>query len=77
MLKQPATKYRSFAPVGLKDRTWPDAVITCPPVWCSVDLRDGNQAARVGANQARVAGHTLAQVGQHGALVFAALHGAR
>jgi 2-isopropylmalate synthase len=44
MLTNPATKYRSFAPVGLKDRTWPDAVLTKPPVWCSVDLRDGNQA---------------------------------
>ncbi|HEY0164530.1 MAG TPA: 2-isopropylmalate synthase, partial [Sphingomicrobium sp.] len=44
MLKHPATKYRSFAPVGLKDRTWPDTVLTQPPVWCSVDLRDGNQA---------------------------------
>jgi 2-isopropylmalate synthase len=44
MLKNPASKYRPFAPVGLKDRTWPDAVLTRPPVWCSVDLRDGNQA---------------------------------
>jgi 2-isopropylmalate synthase len=44
MLKNPATKYRPFPPVGLKDRTWPDAVIQRPPVWCSVDLRDGNQA---------------------------------
>ena len=44
MLQNPATKYRPFAPVGLKDRTWPDAVIDHPPVWCSVDLRDGNQA---------------------------------
>jgi len=44
MLKNPASKYRPFAPVRLKDRTWPDAVITRPPVWCSVDLRDGNQA---------------------------------
>ena len=44
MLKNPATKYRAFAPVRLTDRTWPDAVITQPPVWCSVDLRDGNQA---------------------------------
>ncbi len=44
MLKQPATKYRAFAPVGLKGRTWPDAVITRAPLWCSVDLRDGNQA---------------------------------
>jgi len=44
MLKNPATKYRPFAPVGLKDRTWPDASISAPPIWCSVDLRDGNQA---------------------------------
>jgi 2-isopropylmalate synthase len=44
MLKNPASKYRSFQPVHLKDRTWPDAVLTKPPVWCSVDLRDGNQA---------------------------------
>ncbi|MBI5276969.1 MAG: 2-isopropylmalate synthase [Burkholderiales bacterium] len=44
MLNNPASKYRPFAPVGLKDRTWPDAVLARPPVWCSVDLRDGNQA---------------------------------
>ncbi|MCG2593299.1 2-isopropylmalate synthase [Ramlibacter sp. XY19] len=44
MSKNPASKYRPFAPIGLKDRTWPDAVLTKPPVWCSVDLRDGNQA---------------------------------
>ena len=44
MLTQPATKYRAFAPVRLTDRRWPDAVLTRPPLWCSVDLRDGNQA---------------------------------
>jgi len=44
MLKNPASKYRPFAPVRLQDRTWPDTVLTRPPVWCSVDLRDGNQA---------------------------------
>jgi 2-isopropylmalate synthase len=44
MLKNPASKYRSFAPVRLANRTWPDAVLSRPPVWCSVDLRDGNQA---------------------------------
>ena len=44
MLQDPATKYRAFAQVRLADRRWPDAVITRPPVWCSVDLRDGNQA---------------------------------
>ena len=44
MLKHPATKYRPFPPVRLADRTWPDAVLTHAPIWCSVDLRDGNQA---------------------------------
>jgi 2-isopropylmalate synthase len=44
MLKQPASKYRPFRPIHLRDRTWPDAVLTRAPVWCSVDLRDGNQA---------------------------------
>lgn len=44
MLQNPASKYRPFVPVRLTDRTWPDATITKPPVWCSVDLRDGNQA---------------------------------
>src|SRR3989338_9105935 len=37
-------KYRPFPTVGLKDRTWPDKTITSAPRWCSVDLRDGNQA---------------------------------
>lgn len=44
MLIHPANKYRSFPPVSLVDRTWPDVVLTRPPIWCSVDLRDGNQA---------------------------------
>lgn len=44
MLKNPASKYRSFPPVFLADRTWPDVVLSQPPIWCSVDLRDGNQA---------------------------------
>ncbi|MGC2029419.1 MAG: 2-isopropylmalate synthase [Steroidobacteraceae bacterium] len=44
MLRNPSTKYRAFPPVGLSDRTWPSRVIEAPPVWCSVDLRDGNQA---------------------------------
>ena len=37
-------KYRPFPAVDLPDRTWPDRAITQAPVWCSVDLRDGNQA---------------------------------
>jgi 2-isopropylmalate synthase len=44
MLKNPASKYRAFTPVRLTDRTWPDAVLDRAPIWCSVDLRDGNQA---------------------------------
>ena len=44
MLKQPQQKYRPFAPIALPDRRWPDAVLTKAPLWCSVDLRDGNQA---------------------------------
>ena len=38
------TKYKPFQPIGLKNRRWPDQVITEAPTWCSVDLRDGNQA---------------------------------
>ena len=37
-------KYIPFTPVSLPDRTWPDQKIEKAPVWCSVDLRDGNQA---------------------------------
>ena len=44
MLKHPATKYRSFPPINLPDRTWPGKTITHPPIWLSTDLRDGNQA---------------------------------
>ncbi|NDG38548.1 MAG: 2-isopropylmalate synthase [Betaproteobacteria bacterium] len=44
MLEKPATKYRAFPPVHLTDRRWPDAVLSAPPLWCSVDLRDGNQS---------------------------------
>jgi 2-isopropylmalate synthase len=39
-----ASRYQPFPPIGLDDRTWPSRVITTPPQWCSVDLRDGNQA---------------------------------
>jgi 2-isopropylmalate synthase len=39
-----ASRYRAFPPIDLPDRTWPSKVITAPPQWCSVDLRDGNQA---------------------------------
>jgi 2-isopropylmalate synthase len=44
MLSDPSAKYRSFPVVGLVDRQWPSRVIDKAPAWCSVDLRDGNQA---------------------------------
>jgi 2-isopropylmalate synthase len=44
MLRTPAAKYRPFTPIDIADRTWPNRAITAPPIWCSVDLRDGNQA---------------------------------
>src|SRR5437762_8711472 len=50
MLKNPASKYRPFPPVQLPDRSWPSRVITAAPIWCSVDLRDGNQALAVPMN---------------------------
>jgi 2-isopropylmalate synthase len=50
MHKQPSKKYRPFPPVALPDRQWPNRVLTRAPVWCSVDLRDGNQALAVPMN---------------------------
>ena len=44
MLKDPSTKYPKAAGVELEDRRWPSKSIEKPPIWCSVDLRDGNQA---------------------------------
>jgi len=44
MLRNPSTKYSSFKPIDIADRRWPSQVIKSPPAWCSVDLRDGNQA---------------------------------
>ncbi|HEY8680457.1 MAG TPA: 2-isopropylmalate synthase, partial [Candidatus Dormibacteraeota bacterium] len=40
----PINKYRPYPPVAIPDRRWPDRAITAAPTWCSVDLRDGNQA---------------------------------
>jgi len=40
----PIHKYRPFPPIDLPDRTWPTRVTEKAPLWCSVDLRDGNQA---------------------------------
>jgi len=44
MTNMPINKYRAFAPIDLPDRRWPSRVIAKAPIWCSVDLRDGNQA---------------------------------
>jgi 2-isopropylmalate synthase len=44
MLKDPSTKYRAFPVIDLPDRTWPSRTITAAPIWCSSDLRDGNQS---------------------------------
>ncbi len=43
-MKQSYEKYIPFTPISLPDRTWPDKRLTKAPIWCSVDLRDGNQA---------------------------------
>jgi 2-isopropylmalate synthase len=47
---EPSKKYRPFPPVALPDRQWPNRVLTYAPRWCSVDLRDGNQALAVPMN---------------------------
>ena len=43
-MDNPVNKYKAFKPIELKDRQWPSKVIHKAPTWCSVDLRDGNQA---------------------------------
>ena len=40
-------KYRPYPPMAMPDRKWPNRQITEAPIWCSVDLRDGNQALEV------------------------------
>ena len=43
-MPMPFHKYRPYETVDLADRTWPDVVVDRAPIWCSTDLRDGNQA---------------------------------
>ena len=50
MLKKPSAKYRAYAPIVLPTREWPNRTLTAAPRWCSVDLRDGNQALAVPMN---------------------------
>ncbi len=50
MLSDTVSKYRPFSPIDLPNRVWPSRVLTQAPIWCSVDLRDGNQALAVPMN---------------------------
>ena len=43
-MDNPINKYKAFKTINLKNRKWPTKVISAAPIWCSVDLRDGNQA---------------------------------
>src|SRR4051812_33641837 len=43
-MKTPAGKYRPFPSIHLPERRWPSRILEKAPIWCSVDLRDGNQA---------------------------------
>ena len=53
MLSHPSSKYRAFPPVHLPERRWPSRTLAAAPIWCSVDLRDGNQALAVPMNVAQ------------------------
>ena len=50
MQKTPITKYRPYPVIDLPDRQWPNRTIDSAPIWCSVDLRDGNQALAIPMN---------------------------
>src|SRR5574344_964148 len=64
-MRQPNKQYIPFQPVSLPNRKWPDKVITKAPIWCSVDLRDGNQAlvTPMGIEEKLKFFHTLVDVG--------------
>src|SRR5437773_10122058 len=65
MISNSSSKYRPFPPVSLPDRQWPNRILTRAPIWCSVDLRDGNQALAIPMNvsQKLELFHTLAKCG--------------
>jgi 2-isopropylmalate synthase len=50
MLRDPSAKYQPFPLIELPDRRWPSQSLSAAPLWCSVDLRDGNQALAVPMN---------------------------
>lgn len=58
-------KYIPFVPQPIQNRTWPDNMITKAPVWCSVDLRDGNQALidPMNVEEKLLLFHTLVDIG--------------
>ena len=62
---EPRGKYVPFQPIDLPDRQWPGRVIAKPPIWCSVDLRDGNQALiePMGPERKRRMFHKLVDIG--------------
>ena len=64
-MKPKFEKYIPFQPQPIQGRTWPDRVITKAPTWCSVDLRDGNQALVDPMNLAEKLEyfHTLVDIG--------------
>ena len=53
MLSNPSSKYRAYPPIHLPARQWPSRTLKTQPIWCSVDLRDGNQALAVPMNVAQ------------------------
>ena len=53
MIADPSQKYRPFPQIDLPNRQWPSRSLTAAPTWCSVDLRDGNQALAVPMNVAQ------------------------
>ena len=58
-------KYIPFVPQPIQNRTWPDNTITKAPIWCSVDLRDGNQALvdPMNVEEKLLLFHTLVDIG--------------
>ena len=49
-VKMPFQRYLKYPEVSILDRTWPNKTIIKAPIWCSIDLRDGNQALNVSMN---------------------------
>jgi 2-isopropylmalate synthase len=65
MSSMPFQRYQPFTPVDLPDRRWPSRVLTRAPIWCSVDLRDGNQALvePMGPERKRILFDELVRIG--------------